>query len=112
MSGQYWGPDLIIKCFPDLDTVFFGGLLRGNVTISWGGPGDRFFHEDSLGVTIPIDPSRAEIVLNGKTVLLDPFEDDPFRTMFATTLHEMCVSTIHLFIQCLFTKFSMYADEK
>lgn len=30
----YYGPDLAIKCFKDLDRVFFGGWLKGNVIVS------------------------------------------------------------------------------
>lgn len=116
MSGD-WGPDLIIKCFIDLDTVFFGGLLRGNVTLDWGDPADWIMlelevGEGTLGVTIPVPHGRAEIVLNARTVLLDPFKSDPLRTMFATTLHEICVSNINLLVECLYTKFSMFADEE
>lgn len=29
------GPDFAIKVFPDLDTIFFGGSLRGNVKVRW-----------------------------------------------------------------------------
>ena len=31
----FWGPDLIIKAFCDLDIVFFRGRLRGHVHIRW-----------------------------------------------------------------------------
>ena len=34
-DGCRWGPDLAIKCFKDLDLVFFGGRLEGYVCVSW-----------------------------------------------------------------------------
>ena len=35
LSLQDWHPDVVIKTFNDLDTIFFDGLLRGHVTIQW-----------------------------------------------------------------------------
>lgn len=33
-----WGPDLVIKAFQDLDTVFFRGVLVGNCLVKWRDP--------------------------------------------------------------------------
>ena len=31
--GCGYGPDVVIKAFKDLDTVFFGGILHGNICV-------------------------------------------------------------------------------
>ena len=36
------GPDLVIKAFADLDTIFFGSRLRGNILLSWVSDGIHF----------------------------------------------------------------------
>lgn len=93
-----WGPDLIIKSFPDLDIVFFGGVLRGNVRALWKTSEDwamleRGTEEDDGGATNSIRYSgRASIWLNAKAIFLNPVATTPFGAMFATMLHEMCVS--------------------
>ena len=35
LSIENWHPDVAIKTFHDLDTIFFNGRLRGNVCICW-----------------------------------------------------------------------------
>lgn len=86
-----WSPDLVIKAFLDLDIVFFAGVLSGSVGVSWKGP--EFFSGDSLGTTKRGSPrGHALIHLNAEGILLCP---EPFKTMFSTILHEMCVSSIH-----------------
>ncbi|KAK4695621.1 hypothetical protein P7C71_g2166, partial [Lecanoromycetidae sp. Uapishka_2] len=40
-----WSPDIFIKMFPDIDTVFFGGALLGNVLIKWESPDSKFFEQ-------------------------------------------------------------------
>ena len=99
---SFWHPDLIIKSFFDLDILFFRGVLRGNVCFDWGDPDLMNIREqmsgEFLGITIPGRPGRAEVVLNAKRIFLgsDMLGIDvlnPFKTMFVTALHEMCVST-------------------
>ena len=100
---SFWQPDLIIKSFLDLDILFFGGVLRGNICFDWGNPDLINTHEqmsgELLGITIPRRPGRAKIILNAKRIFLGSDLElgidvsDPFKTMFATALHEMCVST-------------------
>lgn len=38
LKMKNWGPDLIIKAFEDLDTVFFRGCLVGNCLLKWRDP--------------------------------------------------------------------------
>ena len=99
---SFWQPDLIIKSFFDLDILFFGGVLRGNVCFDWGDPDlmntEEQMSGEFLDITIPGRPGRAEIVLNAKRIFLGSDVlginvPNPLKTMFATTLHEMCVST-------------------
>lgn len=90
VSRSPWGLDLIIKMFLDLDAVFFGGVLRGYVCVSWRA---RSFFPDaerSLGTTWSCSrPGHAVIYLNAEEIILGP---NPFPNMCATMLHEMCVS--------------------
>ena len=85
-----WGPDLVIKCFLDLDTVFFGGALRGHTNVCW--KGTEFFGDGIQGLTTDCSiPRHALIYLNAESIFLKP---GSLKSMFTTTLHEMCVSTI------------------
>lgn len=90
----FWHPDLIIKCFWDLDTIFFGGVLRGNVRIAWQDGGDfvvvfgqqRIF----LARTLPLRGGRADIFLNATRIILNPPAGlDPLEGLFESTLHEV-----------------------
>jgi hypothetical protein len=91
-----WQPDLVIKAFKDLDLAFFKGTLTGNVRVKWmcrqewlrfRGP-----EADYLGVTQKEAHAQCRIVLNAETVLLHPGSAPiPFREMWRTMLHEMCV---------------------
>lgn len=86
-----WGSDLVIKSFLDLDTVFFGGALRGYVRVSW--KGREGFGDEEQGHTTDCSRTKHALInLNAEAILLD---SDPFKSMFSTVLHEMCVSTIH-----------------
>lgn len=97
-----WGPDLIIKCFCDLDIVFFGGVLRGNVRVGWGSAHELAMLEEALrdnyGITIHTQPGRADIFLNARGIFSNPNAAvSLFRAIFSTMLHEMCVGTIILY---------------
>lgn len=95
-------PDIIVKVFNDLDTVFFGGRLHGNVVVSWANStqcagfqqeiGSRF-----LGITqgnLPGEQGQARICLNPREIFLEnTAKEIPLRAMFCTLLHE--VSSIH-----------------
>ncbi len=93
-SARYdWGPDLVIKAFLDLDLVFFGGVLRSYVCVLWDSMENFADRGTSQGRTaVSPRPGNARIYLNAQAILLCR---TPFRHMFSTVLHEMCVSTIH-----------------
>ena len=89
-SRRPWGLDLIIKMFLDLDAVFFGGVLRGYVCVSWSARTSFFDAERSFGTTWSCSsPGHAVIYLNAEEIVLGP---SPFPNMCRTMLHEMCVS--------------------
>ena len=93
-SARYpWGPDLVIKAFLDLDLVFFRSALRGYVCVQWDSMEVFADEGGSQGRTSVFPcPRNARIYLNAQAILLST---SPFRHMFSTMLHEMCVSTIH-----------------
>lgn len=96
-----WGPDLVIKAFKDLDLAFFRGTLLHNVRVKWMcrtewtenlksiiGSSKHFF-----GITLEDAHAQCCIVLNAQNILLNPhLTPNPFRQMWRTMLHEMCVS--------------------
>ena len=92
----HWGPDLITKCFLDLDTVFFGGVLRGNVRMDWD-TWEQHIRPGDLGATGDPEPGRADIHLNAKMILLNHAE--PLEAMFTVILHEMCVGKIISYVE-------------
>ena len=77
-AGAYqWNSNLIIKAFVDPDTVFFDGVLRGNVRVVWEDPDDWVEIEQSdgditymLGITLDVEPGHALILLNAESVFL------------------------------------------
>lgn len=93
-----WGPDLVIKAFKDLDLAFFKGTLQGNVRVKWKcrkdwEKGYAPLRDHCLGMTIPDAHAQCRIALNAHSILLNPHvTPNPFREMWRTLLHEMCVS--------------------
>lgn len=88
-TNSNWGPDLIVKMFADLDLVFFNGRLLGNVLVRW-----HDLDRNVLGVTTTGVGRRNQtsIKLSPYANLYQKATDSPFRSMFSTMLHEMCVS--------------------
>ena len=86
----HWGPDVAIKCFCDLDTVFFRGKLRGHVCVTWAGERD-FMSPACWGQTAPLGHGKAIIQLNAGYMFLahSPLHERPLRQMLATLVHEM-----------------------
>ena len=85
----FWGPDVAIKCFCDLDTVFFRGKLRGHVCLTWAK--DREFEPFTWGQTASLGHGKALIQLNASHIFLGngPWVERPFKQMLSTLLHEM-----------------------
>ena len=88
-EGNRWGPDLVIKAFLDLDTIFFCGRLRDIVKVVW----KQNLHDPTMAGICKKDRARPnsgrrEIWLNAD-VILRARERRPFQEMFATVLHEM-----------------------
>ena len=98
-------PDLVIKAFSDLDLVFFGGRLRGNVAVQW--TEDEFFcdrqapltvrghcsahHNDGSRISVE---GRCHIRLNATIIFRlgwrNPGDPEPWQQMIGSLLHEMC----------------------
>lgn len=95
-----WLPDLMIKMFADIDLVFYGGYLLGNVGIKWVDDekarrkvgyeaGCREYSRCTRGRR-----GQAKIRLNSNRLLMGTADgtDLSFNKMWETTLHEMVVS--------------------
>ena len=115
-EGRRYGPDIVIKAFKDLDTVFFGGRLRGNVYIMWA---DEYMI-GSLQMAHAVwgvcqRPRRGErgqvrIVLNADTIFRKELSDivvSPLERMFGVLLHEVRFPTT-----CISFSFKDRADLK
>ena len=96
-----WGPDLVIKAFKDLDLAFFKGTLLGNVRVKWMCRTEWLKTIDPrcdspmevVGYTQPGPHAQCAIALNAHHHLLNAHRTpNPFREMWRTLLHEMCVS--------------------
>lgn len=102
-EGYRWGPDLAIKAFSDLDLVFFGGCLTGNVCVTWSSNetdprlGEPPCRGKSQGVALGITERRhgvgergqCRIILNAEAIFSRTSRTDPFESMMGTLLHEM-----------------------
>ena len=82
------GPDLAIKVFKDMDTVFFKGMLFTHVSVTW----NHWMEPGSYAETTEgTDPGQARIFLNPHSIL---WERNWVLQMFQTLLHEMVVSEL------------------
>lgn len=102
-----FGPDLAIKMFKDLDTIFFDGYLKGRVNVRWCA--ENYFHRPGVnGTTSPRQRGQASIRLNANCILLQKTtERGRLELMFAVLLHECCVSKISsagCLLTCAFQK--------
>ena len=85
-----WGPDLIIKAFRDLDTVFFRGRVVGNCLVRWRDrEGCIREHREChyYGATSPlgqIENRQVQITLNANLMFLEC--EDPYIEMWRTIL--------------------------
>ena len=92
---ERWGPDLIIKMFGDLDTLFFMGRLKGSVSVEWMQRqefSNRLGGVPAYGVTSYRGNGTSQITLNAWDILAGSGGWDPFSYMWMTMVHEMVVS--------------------
>ncbi|MCJ1398308.1 hypothetical protein MMC11_001506 [Xylographa trunciseda] len=98
-NKETWTPDLAMKCFADLDRVYFFGQLLGRVRLRWKGSTEALRRElgptymYTYGVTMP-EPRTvipcARIILNAELIFLGPMADySRKQETFGTLLHEM-----------------------
>ena len=84
-----WSPDLAIKAFKDIDTLFFLGRLHGNCLLNWA---DRarlnIVRGSGIGFTQYGDdgPGQARIFLNSYHIFMEM--PNPWVEMWRTILHE------------------------
>ena len=100
--GYRYGPDIVIKAFKDLETVFFGGRLRGNVCVQWA---DVYMYEmQHIANTfwgVCQSPRRRErgqvrIVLNANAIFRKELSDTVvslLERIFSVLLHEVSQPT-------------------
>ena len=89
-----WGPDLVIKAFHDIDTVFFNGKLQGRVRIRWVRHVDKGSDEgETFGGVEPLEHSRSEIRLYARIFELKI--TNPYMIMWRTVFHETAVSDLN-----------------
>ncbi len=84
-AQRFWGPDLAIKAFCDLDKVFFCARLTGHVYLSW----KRNIGRGVWGKTGYLWRGKAVILLGAYNIFFHPEGGSGFVHMFATLLHEM-----------------------
>lgn len=81
-----FAPDLLIKTAADLDRVFFGGRLRGNILVKWVGIIEGYY-----GFCRSHKHGQPRIELNAEIFLIPSWRKyNPVVIMFSTMLHEMC----------------------
>ncbi len=90
MSG---GPDLAIKAFYDLNSVFFRGPLRRKIVLRR--TDDDGFKKSGFTNVVLLTQNLAKCAIpsNATVILLKPGWQ-PFKQMFCTLLHEMVVSNV------------------
>ncbi|KAL9034472.1 MAG: hypothetical protein Q9214_007027, partial [Letrouitia sp. 1 TL-2023] len=92
LGSKRWAPDIAVKAFPDIDTIFFRGALLGHVNVYWIA-GNRIRARSRnqngyLGVTEQMAKGRATIGLNADTIILSGTRD-VFKTMCSVLIHQM-----------------------
>ena len=100
--GYRYGPDIVIKALKDLETVFLGGRLRGNVCVQWA---DVYMYEKQHIANTFWDvcqsPRRRErgqvrIVLNADAIFRKELSNmvlSPLERIFNFLLHEVSQPT-------------------
>ncbi|KAL9612758.1 MAG: hypothetical protein Q9167_002643 [Letrouitia subvulpina] len=89
LKGGEWTPDVPIKAFRDLDTVFFQGRLSGNVKVGWV-RSTQITTPNSIGTTIYRFNGQSEIALDADYHIFEA--QYPWKSMWQTLIHEMVVS--------------------
>ena len=85
-----WAPDLIIKAFKDLDTVFFKGRLLGNSLVRWREKYGRIKIDsdiDFYGITVPqANPRYRQVQITMNENIIFSYAEDPWEQMWYTML--------------------------
>ncbi|MCJ1236775.1 hypothetical protein MMC14_004757 [Varicellaria rhodocarpa] len=115
-----WGPDIVFKAFEDINTVFFGGMLRHRIRLLWCSRNDmiakdpahademksvgglssgrikHLAHRDGENVMIVGHAKFSIISLNAALILLGPYRrSNKWDMMWGILLHEMVHAYLH-----------------
>lgn len=90
MTLDHAGPDIVIKAVHDIDTAFFMGRLKGNVSIRWV---NRLMEATPISdaLTYPLDYGCSAIYLSLEAIFRG--EQVPQRDVWQTVFHELIVSS-------------------
>jgi len=101
-----WSPDIFIKMIPDLDTIFFGDVLLGNILVKWETPDNEVFQgTDNDGrpplcsLELPNEytneyrDGQCRIWINAEAIFT--YAPDPFRTTWVMLLSKLVVSRMY-----------------
>lgn len=87
--GGYWGPDVAVKTFKDLDLVFFGGYLQGHVCVCWDVLEPNMWGLTEFPEKYRDYDNQCHIVLNADLIFSRRTGKHPFKQTMHTLLHEM-----------------------
>ncbi|KAI4212133.1 MAG: hypothetical protein LQ351_005163 [Letrouitia transgressa] len=90
LENGEWTPDVPIKAFRDLDTVFFQRRLCGNVKVGW--VSGEEMPPGTIGTTAYKFNGHSKIMLDADHYIFE--SEHPWRKMWRTLLHEMVVSNL------------------
>ena len=93
--------------FSDMDVVFFGGVLKGNVRVKWAGF-EEFVVLDtvagsdrqSLAFCQWLQPGFCQIMLSANALLCGAEGHNLFEWVWATMLHECCHADEDVMLEC------------
>ena len=98
-NNKNWTPDVAMKCFCDLDRVYFKTSLAGKCRCRWVGSIDTLWKKlgstDDFGVTVRetgVPVPMARILLNARWMFLAPIDElqcSRKQETFGTLVHEM-----------------------
>lgn len=124
-EGYFYSADIVIKMFVDLDLVFFGGNLKGNVLLEWAKSGT--LENNTLAVTDlrcnEKERGQCRIILNRERTLLEGLctceecsspEEIWWRTPLDCIMHTLLHEMVHAyeFVMCARRKLSNDGHEE
>lgn len=86
-----WGPDLLVKMLPDIDTAFFNNRLRENLVVHWSDSDTMGMRRDTdetetLGMTSTEGGGNCTVQLNRDVIFAHA---NPCKQMWQSLYHEL-----------------------